>query len=157
MILSKSNIKLKKKTTIFDAELLYYVMNKKTTNRVNYSTDTSWEPIVGYSRAVRVGNTIHVSGTTAIDENGEVVFPESSYDQTVFILKKIQTAIEYLGGRIEDVVRTRIYVINIKDWEEIGRAHGEMFRDIRPAATMVEVHSLISPLLLVEIEAEAIV
>ncbi|MBS1536983.1 MAG: RidA family protein [Bacteroidetes bacterium] len=125
--------------------------------RVHYSTGTPWEPLVGYSRAVRVGNVIHVSGTTAIDENGEVISPENSFLQTEAILKKIQTAIEYLGGRIEDVVRTRIYVVNIQDWEQIGRAHGEIFRNIRPASTMVEVQSLISPFLLVEIEAEAIV
>lgn len=124
--------------------------------RVNYSTGAPWESIVGYSRAVRVGNSIHVAGTTAVGENGEVISPGDSYNQTKFILDKIQKSIESLGGRMEDVVRTRMFVVNIEDWEQIGRAHGEYFRDIRPAATMVEVKGLISPLLLVEIEAEAI-
>ncbi len=124
--------------------------------RVNYSTGAPWESIVGYSRAVRVGNCIHVAGTTAVGENGEVISAGDSYQQTKFILEKIQKSIESLGGRMEDVVRTRMYVVNIEDWEQIGRAHGEFFRDIRPAATMVEVKGLISPLLLIEIEAEAI-
>lgn len=125
--------------------------------RVNYSSGAPWESIVGYSRAVRVGNTIHVAGTTATDENGEVIGIDDSYIQTMHILKTIQNAIENLGGRMEDVVRTRMFVVNIQDWEKIGRAHGEFFRDIRPAATMVEVKALISPELLVEIEAEAII
>jgi enamine deaminase RidA (YjgF/YER057c/UK114 family) len=106
---------------------------------------------------VRVGNTIHVAGTTAVDEKGEVVAPDDCYAQTRHILESIQQAIEQLGGCMEDVVRTRMYVVNIQDWEKIGRAHGEFFRNIRPAATMVEVKALISPFLLVEIEAEAIV
>ncbi|MBI3260325.1 MAG: RidA family protein [Ignavibacteriae bacterium] len=124
--------------------------------RVNYSTGAQWEAIVGYSRAVRVGNVIHVAGTTAVGENGEVIEPDNSYLQTKYILEKIKKSIEHLGGRMEDVVRTRMFVVNIQDWEQIGRAHGEFFRDIRPVATMVEVKGLISPLLLIEIEAEAI-
>lgn len=124
--------------------------------RINYSTGAPWEATVGYSRAVRVGSCIHVAGTTAVGENGDVISQGNSYGQTKFILEKIRKSIESLGGRMEDVVRTRMFVVNIEDWEQIGRAHGEYFKDIRPAATMVEVKGLISPMLLVEIEAEAI-
>ncbi len=124
--------------------------------RINIPAGTIWEDVVGYSHAVKVGNIIEVSGTAAVD-NGNVVAKENAYEQTKFICEKIKKTLESLGSGLKDVVRTRIYVIDISKWEEIGRAHGEFFREIKPATAMVEVKSLIDPDMLVEIEATAIV
>lgn len=125
--------------------------------RQHYSSGTPWEPVAGYSRSLRVGNHVFVSGTTATDADGAVVAPGNVYGQTVQTLRNVEQALNALGVELRHVVRTRMYVLNIDDWEPVARAHGEFFATVRPATTMVEVSRLIDPAMLVEIEADAII
>jgi len=125
-------------------------------SRTNYSSGAKWEDIVGYSRAVKVGNVIEVTGTVAVDENSLLVGKDDAYAQTKFIIQKIETVLQKAGASLKDVVRTRMFVTDISRWEEYGKAHGEFFKDIKPCTTMVEVGALIAPEYLIEIEATAI-
>src|SRR5574339_454233 len=125
--------------------------------RTNYSSGAKWEDIVGYSRAVKAGNIIEVTGTVAVDDNSNLAGGDSAYEQTRFIIQKIETVLQKAGASLKDVVRTRMFVTDISRWEEYGRAHGEFFKDIRPCTTMIEVNRLISPEYLIEIEASAII
>ncbi|MBL7738176.1 MAG: RidA family protein [Chitinophagaceae bacterium] len=125
--------------------------------RINYSSGAKWEDIVGYSRAVKIGNVIEVTGTVAIDEHGTVTGVNSPYIQTRYAIQKIEAVLQKAGASLKDVIRTRMFVTDISRWEEYGRAHGEFFKDIKPCTTMVEVKGLISPEYLIEIEATAII
>ena len=125
-------------------------------NRINYSSGAVWEEIVGYSRAVKIGNTVEVTGTVAVDDNSNLVGGNDAYEQTKFIIQKIEIVLQRAGASLKDVVRTRMFVTDISRWEEYGKAHGEFFKNIKPCTTMVEVSKLISPEYLVEIEATAI-
>ncbi len=124
--------------------------------RLNISSGAKWEDIVGYSRAVRIGNVVEVAGTTAVDESGNIVGLDDAYQQTKFTLAKIEKALVQAGATMKDVIRTRLFVTDISKWEDIGRAHGEFFREIKPASAMIEVKGLIDPKMLVEIEVTAI-
>ena len=137
--------------------LTSFSFNLLEMQRTNYSSGAKWEDIVGYSRAVKVGNTIEVTGTVAVDDNSNLVGGSDAYEQTIFILQKIEKVLQKAGASLKDVVRTRMFVTDISRWEEYGRAHGEFFRDIKPCTSMIEVKGLIAPEYLIEIEATAII
>ena len=124
--------------------------------RTNYSSGAKWEDIVGYSRAVRIGNTIEITGTVAVDDNSDLVGGNNAYEQTKFILQKIEKVLERAGASLKDVVRTRMFVTDITRWEEYGKAHGEFFKDIKPCTSMIEIKGLIAPEYLIEVEATAV-
>jgi enamine deaminase RidA (YjgF/YER057c/UK114 family) len=125
--------------------------------RKNYSSGAKWEDIVGYSRAVRIGNIIEVTGTVAIDDQGQVYGKENPYEQTKFVIEKIEKVLHRAGASLKDVVRTRMFVTDISNWEEYGRAHGEFFKEIKPCTSMIQISALIDPAFLIEIEATAII
>lgn len=125
--------------------------------RINYASSTKWEEIIGYSRAVKIGNVVEVTGTVAVDENDRLVGNDNAYEQTRYILQKIEKVLEKAGSSLKDVVRTRVYVTDISKWQDFGKAHGEVFKDIKPCTTMVQVSALISPEFLVQIEATAVI
>lgn len=125
--------------------------------RINYSSGAKWEDIVGYSRAVKVDNTIEITGTVAVDDNSQLVGGNSAYEQTKFIIQKIEGVLQRAGASLKDVVRTRMFVTDISRWEEYGKAHGEFFKDIKPCTSMIEVKGLIDPAYLIEIEATAVI
>ena len=125
--------------------------------RINYASETTWEELIGYSRAVKIGNVVEVTGTVATDENNRLVGKDSAYEQAKYILYKIEKVLEKAGSSLKDVVRTRIYVTDISKWQDFGRAHGEVFKNIKPCTTLVEVRALISPEYLIEIEATAVI
>ena len=125
--------------------------------RTNYSSGAKWEDIVGYSRAVKIGNTVEVTGTVAVDDNSDLVGGNDAYEQTKFIIQKIEKVLQRAGASLKDVVRTRLFVTDISRWEVYGKAHGEFFKDIKPCTTMVEVSKLMSPEYLIEIEATAVI
>jgi enamine deaminase RidA (YjgF/YER057c/UK114 family) len=128
-----------------------------SSTRINYSSGAKWEDIVGYSRAVKIGNIVEVTGTVAVDENNNLIGEGSAYLQTKFILQKIESVLKQAGAELKDVVRTRMFVTDISQWEEYGRAHGECFKDIKPCTSMIEVKGLIAPEYLIEIEATAVI
>jgi enamine deaminase RidA (YjgF/YER057c/UK114 family) len=138
-------------------QLITRLLKKNFMERTNYSSGAKWEDIVGYSRAVKVGNTIEVTGTVAVDENSQLIGGDNAYAQTKFIIQKIESVLQKAGASLKDIVRTRMFVTDISRWEEYGRAHGEFFKTIKPCTSMIEVKGLIQPEYLIEIEATAII